>query len=469
MSEIEPISEKTSTAQKTQSPAQAKTAPAADTKSVKDAKQDTPQAVEPQKERFVDSGHSATRNEVNEGLRQAASKVTGEAVQAQKPEDNLQEPSKPPEQEPPKPPQADADTEAKRTQAEEQFKGSPGFDRLSEGERTRLLDLYSKHPDKNPGSTEILNSYKTLVKDGRLTDGVLNELDRVADPGFKLADGIDREELLGQAVKDIAHPQTIAQGSKGTCGATSAQIELATRDPQRYLQALGDLSGGSGPTAAQMQLAIRNPFRYLQTLGSLSGQGGNASEIAPGLKRDNDAPIRDDGSGRSITTRIMSTSFMEYANGSWNYDDAKDASIEGDKSRYGLQTEEETTLLGAVLGEKSHTVKEKWTDDLPLIGDYKGRAMDEVKDGIKDGRGVTVLMHWGDGGHYLDVQKVDDNYAYCANPWGELDRIPVEQFKDHLWTASITEGSAKAPPPSDMLDWSRYRDMTVPDETKKNS
>jgi hypothetical protein len=474
MAEIEPISEKTSAAQKTQAHVQAKTA-AGETKSSKEAKQD-PQTAAPQEERFVDPGRASTKNEINEGLKQAASRVTGEVVPEQKKEEmGLQDPATPAGQDPPNPlgqelpksPEFNSNVEVTRKQAEEQLKGSPGYDKLSDGQRTRLLDLYSKYPDKMPFKTGALDSYTTLVKDGRLSDGVLNELERIADPNFKLADGIDREELVRQAVKDIAHPEKISQGNKGTCGATSAQIELAVRDPERYLEALGDLSGGSGPTAAQMQLAIRNPIRFLQTLGSLSGQGGNAADIAPGLQRDSDAPIPSDGSGRTITTRIMSSSFMEYANGSWNYVDAKDASIQGDKSRYGLQSDEETKLLGAVLGEKSHTVKEEWKDDIPFFGDYKGRAMDEIQDGVNNGRGVTVLLRWGDGGHYLDVQKVDDHYAYCVNPWGQLDRIPVDQFKDHLWTASITEGSAQAPPPADILDWSRYSTMTIPDGQKK--
>ena len=42
------------------------------------------------------------------------------------------------------------------------------------------------------------------------------------------------------------------------------------------------------------------------------------------LKRTPDAPIEDDGTGRSLSVRLMSTAFMDFANGKDDYNNEKD-------------------------------------------------------------------------------------------------------------------------------------------------
>lgn len=153
---------------------------------------------------------------------------------------------------------------------EERVRGFLGqidnYNRLSEDLKTGIIHFFLRHLDKDPYSSSTLAHICTLIKDNRLNQQVLDELNRLDNPDFKLAEGIEREKLISQVIKDIAAPYTIRQGCKNTCAAT----------------------------AVQMVLAVKNPVRYLQIVAALTGKEGDASSIVPGLVRDEGTPIRVD-------------------------------------------------------------------------------------------------------------------------------------------------------------------------------
>ncbi len=326
-----------------------------------------------------------------------------------------------------------------RKTAKTALEKTPGYDRLSDEQKERLLDLYEAHPD-----SRILESARTLIKDGRLTQGVTDQLSHLADPDFKLADGIDRTELLAQAMTDIASPQNIAQGGKGTCAATSVQIALAVKKPDRYLQILGALSSESGDASSLVK-------RDLLKIGPFS-------LVSQGLKRPDDAPVREND-GRSLTVRIMSPSFMDYANGILDYENKDDHSqIVGPIGIPGLLEGQTRGLYEGVMGVETKTVGNTVLNKLPLVGGFfRGSTFDGISKSLKDGKDVTVSLKWGDGGHQVYLQKLDDSYAYFINPWGEMDKMPIQDFKDHLLGATVSDKVAvTAPPPAAIENTQAY-------------
>jgi len=171
----------------------------------------------------------------------------------------------------------------------------------------------------------------------------------------------------------------------------------------------------------------------------------------------------------------MSPSFMNYAvggiGGGWaSYNNDRDRSGMPVGSYGGLRGGQVTGLQEAVLGENASTAGNALlTQGLPnfISRGRRDSSMNQMRSALDQGRSVTMGVRWGDGGHFLNVQRMDDQYAYCTNPWGERHRIPLDQVKDKMITASITQGSAVAPVPSATQDWSAYQPLDIPASGKK--
>ncbi|MCD6309667.1 MAG: hypothetical protein J7M18_03070 [Candidatus Eremiobacteraeota bacterium] len=328
-----------------------------------------------------------------------------------------------------------------------------GYKNLSEGQKNRVLDLYEKH-----ASPETLQNLRTLAKDGRLNNKIISELEAIDDPNFKLAKGIDRDDLWNTAIKDIADPSTISQKNKGTCAATAVQIALASK----------------------------NPGRYLETLRLLSSESGDASAITPGLVRTRESPITSTSDPRSVTVKVMSPAFMEYADGpNLTYKNADNAHYndKGVKDHKGLYQSETTRLYNDVLGENSPT--------LTITDSNREESFNQIRDAAADGKPVPVGLHWyitkisspnkflnrlkndgiidiaqrKPGGHEVLLERIDKDpitgkeYAYIINPWGEQDRIPVEDFKKCLISATIPEKTSTINEPAKQN--SLWRSVTI--------
>lgn len=209
----------------------------------------------------------------------------------------------------------------------------------------RVINFYSNFKD-----LKILKSLDILINDQRLTEGVMSQLEKLADPSFELADGIDRGKLVAQALRDIASPDSIEQGEKGTCPATSVQIALA----------------------------IRKPERYLEILRELSSRDGDASRLVKGLRRLPDSSVSDKYDFRTITVKIMTPAFMDYANGLDDYNNEKDESYPQDSFRRpygGLFQKQTVNLYKGAMGVKADRIVED--------------AFNEVSAALKKGK--TVL------------------------------------------------------------------------------
>ncbi|MCL5037702.1 MAG: hypothetical protein M1269_11395 [Chloroflexi bacterium] len=316
--------------------------------------------------------------------------------------------------------------------AENVLEDQDSFKNLSAGQKDRLLKLYESHP-----SDENLRLMENMAEDGRLNEGVISGLEKIDSTDLKLAEGIDRDALFNNALADVSDPTVISQEQKGTCAATSVQIALAAK----------------------------NPGRYLETLSLLASESGDASSIAPGLVRTDESPISDTGDSRSLTTKIMAPAFMEYANGTdltyknsdnYNYD------ADGNKDHNGLYQSETTRLYNGVMNEdKAETIyvndsnrDEQYKKVTGAVADgkpvpvgltwykTKERTQSEI-DRIKKDTGIEDIAERKSGGHEVLLERIEKDpsdgksYAYIINPWGEIDRMPEEDFKQSIHSATI--------------------------------
>ncbi|MCD6310769.1 MAG: hypothetical protein J7M18_08630 [Candidatus Eremiobacteraeota bacterium] len=312
------------------------------------------------------------------------------------------------------------------------------FKNLSPGQKDRLCKLYEAHPSK-----ENLRLFKNLARDNRLDESVIAGLEKIDDPNLKLAKGIDRNNLFNTALSDISDPSTINQKHKGTCAATAVQIALASK----------------------------NPGRYLEILGLLASESGDASSITPGLVRTDQSPINDTKDPRSITVKIMSPAFMEYADGpnlTYNNADNYHYNDKGIKDHKGLYQSETARLYDGVMNEdKTETI---YVHDSNRDEQYK-----KIKNAVADGRPIPVGLNWyktikrkpdeiekiyretgirdiayrKKGGHEVLLERIardpEDGkiYAYIINPWGEINRMPEEEFKQSIHAATIPKTISK--------------------------
>ncbi len=218
-------------------------------------------------------------------------------------------------------------------------------------------------------------------------------------------------KLLRDLVEVLEHPDRITQDRKGTCGATVAERALAERLPGEYVRILTDL-------LVNGKTKLRNGAVMSLNLGGLHNAKG---------ERDT----------RYLPSRILQPSFTDFANGPFTYDDDKEIQVikfSDGKSftvhSSGLAAGEEADLLQALFGANYKLL------EFSENSDYNKKILKELlKEEYRRGRGrfpvvITVnfvtdeeLKRGVDGGHFLELKKVEENSVILSNPWGESPKL----------------------------------------------
>lgn len=157
-------------------------------------------------------------------------------------------------------------------------------------------------------------------------------------------------------------------------------------------------------------------------------------ELANGdtIQREADV-IADDGSGRSISQRLMEPAFMEYADAKLDYQNEGDGQYDpaGDKKHSGLYARQVDHLMEGVFNNKDYAYSNNIDSQ-----EEKDAAWDEIQTQLEAGNRVPVGMDWGNGGHKVLVtgtETIDGvEYVNYINPWGQEERLPKDEFLDRL-------------------------------------
>lgn len=289
-------------------------------------------------------------------------------------------------------------TEAQQEAARLQVEGRAEAEAIAleglEAEQRDQYDAVAQTTEADPLAREALQD---MLLDGDFEgeDGaqLLDELHGLTED--ELAEGIDREELVSDLVQELADPAAIAQRGKGTCVATSSEIYLAQHQPAEYARLIRGLASPEGRV-----------------------------DLANGDQIQREGGTIDDGSGRSITQRLLAPALMEYANGNENYVNGEDRNKWWVFDRgSGLNGGEAERLLEAMTGGdfRRETAGKNAAERAALA--------EEILDVANAGDVVSVSLQWGDdSGHRVLVTGGDDDWVYITNPWGVEQRMSREDF-----------------------------------------
>lgn len=262
----------------------------------------------------------------------------------------------------------------------------------------------------------MLNSLKGLLESQRLTPELLSALEQLQTAPLHPELEPQRTSLLRSALQELAYPERIEQHSKGTCAPTTVQILLALKNPVQYLNILKDLASPSGQVSSAH---LHGPAR---------------------IEREADT-LKDDKSGRSLSSRLLQPAFMEYANGEENYDNAKDRNISGDKEYPGLDEKGAVRLNAALFGEQAYQLRYLHADPDPAWTGFvkPSQLKQELEQALSRGEPVPVGLRWGESAHKILLTALDpvEDKAFFMNPWGELQNMPLEVFYARLESASL--------------------------------
>ncbi|MDB5101906.1 MAG: hypothetical protein JWM80_6327 [Cyanobacteria bacterium RYN_339] len=261
------------------------------------------------------------------------------------------------------------------------------------------------------------------------------------------------KEALAQLVGHLADPQRVQQADHNTCGPTTVQYLLLTRQPAEYARLVAGLLGGEGRVKLQ---------------------GGQE------LARVGDS-LANDGSGRDDLNRLLQAAMIDqggHLRGRYsNVDDRWHAPtsfwrhpIQAISNKlagwvggnFGIGETSEKRLFEQVLGLKAHTIGDVPFTDFLLPKFLRDRAYDEVVKAVAAGKVVAVdivtnELHDAPGAqeeHVLDRSKLSysdamkshqilitgiaDGKVSYRNPWGYETFMSQAEFKSRLQDGTIS-------------------------------
>ena len=239
-------------------------------------------------------------------------------------------------------------------------------------ELERLVDILSSddlEKKLHPKAVEaIKNSTKYIIK---------REFETLKNFAIK---------LLTDLIDALADPNSISQGSKGTCAQTTVERSIAERNPAQYVKIITDLITKGEYIAPNGQ---RIPLN----------EGGIKNAL---FERDN----------RYLTTRIITPSFMEFYYdkdpNKNDYDDDKDVEVSGkSKGSWPMKTASaiyNTEYKFRYVGSDNNTTKISILKELLKKSKYP----------------IFLAVNYRER-HAVELKSITDNSITISNPWGQIE------------------------------------------------
>ncbi|HEY9765494.1 MAG TPA: hypothetical protein V6C82_03985, partial [Chroococcales cyanobacterium] len=261
-----------------------------------------------------------------------------------------------------------------------------------------------------PVKTEVTRDPPDAVSSSEASTFHFDEKTRAALSALAnqaLAPGIDRQELLSEVKSELEDPSRIAQKKANTCGATSAQILLARRDPAEYVRLISGLASPEG---------------------KVSMRGGE------NLARKEDWQAED--GGRTISSRLLQPAFMEVADGKlFVYDNRHDINL-GLGAFPGVMPGGLAHLLEQLDGKERKVL-------FPMLGKSE-EAWSKIRQAVgeKEIKEIPVALNYQDKApiapaHWMLVTGVKDGFVHLINPRGWEEKMTVEEFRKNLLAAIV--------------------------------
>lgn len=276
---------------------------------------------------------------------------------------------------------------------------------------------------------------------------LLDQLQAVATMQVPAGAPYSAREVLSQLIGHLADPQRVRQEDHNTCGPTTVQYLLLTRQPAEYARLVAGVLGAAGRVKLQ---------------------GGQDLVRVP------DALARDQ-SGRDDLNRLLQAALIDqgyHLRGEYsNLDDHWHAPgsfwrhplqhlghmVAGwFGGNFGIGETSEKRLFEQVLGLKAHTVGDVPLTDMLLPRFLRDRAYGEVVKAVGAGKTVAVDIVTADladapgaqeehvidrsklsysaamQSHQILVTKIADGQVYYRNPWGYETFMSQREFQSRL-------------------------------------
>lgn len=295
---------------------------------------------------------------------------------------------------------------------------SPAWLASTPAQKGQILDVASA------ASPRGLESLATLAQQNKLGDAdqrggtLLSNLQKLAtqDQAPEISgskpDGLSRQQVLDDVLRETSNPQSIHQGKEDTCGATTLQYEIAKRNPGEYARIMAGLTGKD----AKVTLA-----------------GGQVMPLHL------DSLDKQPTDTRSGTERLFQSAGIELANGANTYDPTKDTTTNTNGTkRTGLTENEARDLNRQLFGRTGAQVY-----DMRATGpDVMVRHLRSA-DGSKP---ITLnFAQPNNRGHAVSFDHIEGDRIYFRNPTqpengrsnlagatvhaNGLESMTIEQFK----------------------------------------
>jgi hypothetical protein len=249
------------------------------------------------------------------------------------------------------------------------------------------------------------SSRRDLAGRGSLRDHVLALVRQPIVPG------LDRRELLAGVLRELLDPGAVAQSSWNTCAATTVQLWLALREPAEYARLVAGLASFN----SRVPLA-----------------GG------PFLDRHGES-VRPDPSGRTASSRLLQSAFMDFANGDDRYSNETDQSSRDRGPAYsGLYPDQFDALIEAVTAQH-------W-DTLEVGKGNSTDAVEMIKRATSKGEHVPVSLRKDRMMHRMLVQRADRESMRCLDPVGRRVKVNLDDFTERLGFVSLPGGTPSDAP-----------------------
>ena len=337
----------------------------------------------------------------------------------------------------------------------------------------------------------IAVSLSMLIDEGRLTKGLIGKIETLvkSDVSKKLKEG--KAGLVKSVLQDIAFPTSISQHNRGTCAATVAQIFLVLNNPEKYIDIIKSLASPSG--GVETNLITNGMNRVKGTLeDDMSGRSVTGRLIQPAFMAYEQEKTYDNFVGAHIdTTQTKDLKMPEAITGKLesflkkNFPEDKfpgradeiasvlekgPLSIEpgeilnknfSDRTTLRARSEAVLKTLSLTDPEKKIVIDvvEKLSkspsgglsdNDVNQILTGLGynptfskstnskdpkeneKVFQKLKEHIDAHKGpVPTGLSWRSSGHEVLVTHIDDKTksVYFMNPWGELNQMPISDFK----------------------------------------
>lgn len=205
--------------------------------------------------------------------------------------------------------------------------------------------------------------------------------------------------LLSTVVKEVAFPEMINQGNRGTCTVSATLIGLAMENPAEYVRLVTGLASPTGTV--------------LMANGDL-------------LEREPDT-VGDDGVQRTISQRLLAPALMEYGDTGSDYDNS-------DPQAGGLWHDAHARVAQALFN-RTFDHNQSITTWFGVGYSNANKAIEAFQAGEWPVLMIVEFPDW-DSTHVVLVTGVEvvngETFVTYANPWGQVERVSYEELSSKI-------------------------------------